>query len=155
VCLNRCIYFIVITSLSLHLALVPGLQGDYVVCCSQLPNVNTLIIHFSLSFLIIDWATRRMIQSLNPGREHRLSLLRNRLKRLLCPPVLWLPGLFSSETTALTSHLQLVPRLRMSGALLQFPLYVFVVCRGRTLPSVIVVKAFGSVNTKFRVISTK
>jgi len=55
------------------------------------------------------------------------------------PPIHWVLEYFpwSKEFGALklTTHLQLVPRLRMSGAIPLFPLYAFMVWTAKNLPS--------------------
>ena len=55
------------------------------------------------------------------------------------PPIHWVPGSFpgSKEVGALklTTHLNLVLRLRMSGTIPLLPLYAFMVWTGKNLPS--------------------
>jgi len=55
------------------------------------------------------------------------------------PPIHWVPGSFpgNKEVGALklTTHLHLVPSLRMSGAIPPLPLYALMVQTGKNLPS--------------------
>ena len=80
------------------------------------------------------------VQDTNPGNGRTFSLLQNVQTVFGSPQASYWVGTgnlslgYSGWVTRLTTHLHLVLRLGMSGAMLLLPLYAFMVCTGTALP---------------------
>ena len=80
------------------------------------------------------------VRGSNPGRSKRFFLFSKTSRPALGPTqpsIHWVPSSLPGRSVTLTTHLHLVPRLRMNGVIPLRRLYAFMVWRGKTVPFIL------------------